>query len=504
MPRVRLICAAIFLAAPLFGQTTVTGTLKVQRGDALLPLPGCVVFANSIDNGPLVGEYSDDKGRFVLGFPPDARVTVGAECPGHRMIAVDGRRSSMTTYDCSNAGTCAEVELTVEPLAVVEGMVLNPHGMPAEGMQLGLRPANQTMRGRGGRQYMAISDDRGYFRFFHLLPGPYVLELITRGGPFAGLNFQTEAVPIELQPGDVEAGVQVQLRLVESVPFTGRIQGLPPGTKRVYLRFTGQRGQVQNSSGRTVEVDEEGRFRIDELVPGQYDFEVSLPDEENKFNFNEGNLAHLGTAEVGSSGGEAVFSRRAPIRVTGALSIQWPERDLPGPREGMPLHLTFVEESGYSTGAAAQPPDYRFEVPRLRAGRYRLRTPGFGAKVERRVGAAEWQPFGELAVNEGDSVELDLRVRFEVGRLSVAVRPADRHYVVGIRSNGITRLFPTDQNGLLEIDFFPGGDYQICAWPDISQEEADDPETWRKLGEAVREFQHSEGVDMEISLTAAP
>ena len=505
MPRaVSLICVAIFLAASLFGQSSITGALKARRGETLLPLPGCVVFANSIDNGPLVGECSDDKGRFVLGFPPDARVTVGAECPGYRLIAVDGRRSSMATYDCSSAGSCAEVELTVEPLAVVEGMVLDPHGMPAEGVQLGLRPADESMRGRGGRHYQAGSDDRGHFRFYHLLPGPYVLELISRGGPFAGLNFQTDSVPIELQPGDVESGVQIQLQLVQSVPFTGRIQGLPPGTKRVHLRYTGLRGHVQNSSGRTVEVDEEGRFRLEELVPGEYDFEVSLPDGENSFNFNDGNLSHLGTVEVGSSGGDAVFSRRQPIRVTGVVSIQWPEHDLPGPREGMPLHLTFVGDSGYRAGAAAQPPGYRFEVHRLRAGRYRLQMPGFGAKVERRVGEEEWQPFSELAVDEGDAVELDLRIRFEVGRLSVAVRPAERHYVVGIRSNGITRLFPTDQNGLLEINYFPGGDYQICAWPDIGQQEADDPETWRKLGDAVREFQHAEGVDMEISLTAAP
>ena len=171
-------------------------------------------------------------------------------------------------------------------------------------------------------------------------------------------------------------------------------------------------------------------------------------------------------------------------------------------RPATPPHLR--GRIGLSTGAAAQPPDYRFEVPGLRAGRYRLRTPGFGAKVERRVGEDEWQAFTELAVDEGDTVELDLRVRFEVGRLSVSVRPAERHYVVGIRSNGVTRLFPTDQNGVLEIDYFPGGDYQICAWPDISPEEANDPETWRKLGDAVRKFQHSEGVDMEISLTAAP
>ena len=76
--------------------------------------------------------------------------------------------------------------------------------------------------------------------------------------------------------------------------------------------------------------------------------------------------------------------------------------------------------------------------------------------------------------------------------------------VVGIRANGYTQLFPTDQNGRLVMNYFAGGDYQICAWPDIDPEEANDPETWRKAGDAVREFQHSEGVDMEITLTAAP
>ena len=119
-------------------------------------------------------------------------------------------------------------------------------------------------------------------------------------------------------------------------------------------------------------------------------------------------------------------------------------------------------------------------------------------------GEGEWAPLEEIAVAEGDKVELDLRVRFEIGKLTIAVRPEGKPYVVGIRRDERTMLMPTDQYGRLVLDYFPSGDYRICAWADISPDEANDSATWERAGDAVREFRHDEGVDMEITLTAAP
>ena len=508
MARALSISLAACLAAPLAlaAQATITGALQQRRGDRLFPVSDCVVFAGSAEAGPLVGEYSGPKGRFQLAFPPAARVSVGADCPGYRLISINGRQSPVASFDCSQPGLCADVELILEPLASIEGYVLDSNGMPVENVRIELRRTGDDPRRRRGS---GGSDDRGYFRLFHLLPGDY--ELSTRGvrGLAEGLEWNSEPVRLSLAPGDEITGVQVRLTLSEGVELSGRIQGVPPGTKQVMLMLQPLDGGRPFS--RSVQLGEDGSFTLDGAAPGRYEAQVALLDNPRP----EGQLTttYVGPVEVAPGGGEVTLVRREPIRLSGTVEVQWPDRkDLPGVAEGMPLYITLESEDGFRRGGQARPPDYRFEVQGLRPGRYRLRPSGpGGAKTERRIAPDEWEPLETIDLNEGDNLELDLRVRFEIGRLSVLVKPPPgssaaqaAHFVVGIRRNGITRLFPADQNGRLAIDGFPAGDYEICAWPDISFEAANDPETWSKAGDAVREFRHEEGADMEISLTAAP
>jgi hypothetical protein len=509
MPRALLIASAACLAAclPLAAQSTVSGTLSEQRGDNLYPVPNCVVFAQSIDSGPLAGEYSGDKGQFVLAFPPTPRVTVGVDCPGYRLISVDGRRSPLATYDCSQPGPCAQANLTLEPLAVIEGHVLDPNGMPVEGVRVELR---QTDAGPRARRYGATSDDRGYFRLFHLLPGDYQLVPLPRSQLAQGVEWKGDPLPIGLGPGDRLSGVQVQLRLSEGVELSGCIEGLAPGTKQVTLMFRSPDGAPGPMFSRSVELDEDGRFTLAGAQAGRFDVELLLPNHEDP----SGRMtqSYLGAVDVGATGGEVNLARRQPIHLRGVLQIEWPERDdLPGFDAGLPMHLSLAREDGFRQGAEARPPDYRFDFQGLRPGRYRLLPNGPGAKAERRTGEDQWEPLVDIALEEGDTLELDLRVRFEIGRLSVLVKPPPgseaaqaAHFVVGIRKDGAARLFPTDQNGRLALTYFPSGEYEICAWADIGLDDANQPETWREAGDAVRTFEHNEGVDMEITLTAAP
>ncbi|MEZ5362876.1 MAG: carboxypeptidase-like regulatory domain-containing protein [Bryobacterales bacterium] len=481
---------------------SISGSLLAQQGEQRLPLADCTVSASSAENGPLVGEFSDGDGRFVLEFPPDARVRAVAQCPGHRMVGVDGRRGPPLAYDCSMPGPCAEVEILLERLGVAEGFVVDENGRPVEGVQLlgGLRLGNRT---RGGIR--AISDDRGYFRFSNLSPGKY--EIVpSLDEPLApGVNWKGDSFELQIAPGDSISGLQVRMRLEAGVDFSGRIEGLPPGTKRVRITLVSADPMLRRAHSRQVELDEQGGFEIPGVPAGSYEVSVLNLDKGPR-----NTDVSLGTVRVGEED-DPVLSMRAPIVVKGKLQLIAPEREgVRAPRPGDPVFLMLQREDGSRSIIRAQPPDYQLAGQDLRPGRYEVRASGPGGRIERRVGGEEWQAFESIELHEGDTVELDLRLRFEIGSLSVLVKlPAGStqaeaaHYVVGIRRDGFAVLQPTDQHGRLMLDGFPAGEYEICAWPDMDSTEANDPETWRKAGEAVRRFRHEEGVDMEIELTAA-
>ena len=502
LARALILLVLPLLAATSLAQSSIDGRLLEQRGRQTNPISHCTVFAQSIDNGPLVGEYPDDEGHFVLEFPPDARVTVGTICPGYVTGTINGRATPPLTYDCSQPGPCATVEMTLEPLGVIEGQVVSGWGAPVEGVSVLLSRAGDRPRSRGFR---AVSDDRGQFRLFHIPPGEYELAPTVQGPFSQGLSWDGRSQPVTVGVGDVLSGIQVPLELLEPMQLSGRIAGLPPGTKRVQLNL--QRNSATNgfSTSQTVEVDDDGRFQVSGLQRGAYELSMRLPDA------GDGSVGLLGTAELGEGGFEATFSIRRPAKISGVIEPIWPEREDVRSMEGSPISLVLQSDSGAAHGIQARPPDYRFQSRDLVPGDYEvsLRS-GPGARLMRRIGEEEWAPFDRLTVGEGEELELALRASFEVGRLTVQVRPPDgsatkQHYVVAIRGDdGGLMIFPTDQNGKLVMRYISRGDYRIGAWLELTQAQAEDPAFWENAGDSMRRFRHEEGAEMEITLTAAP
>ena len=512
MPRVLsyVLTAGLTACCALSAQTTITGRLQQKRGDTLTPVRDCTVYARSLDAGPLVGEYPDDQGRFTLEFPSDSRVTLGIICPGYRVAAVDGRAVPRLTFDCSQPGHCATVELTLEPRAVVEGFVVDQAGMPVERVKLQLR---HDTGGRSPHRHNTVSDDRGYFRFFHLPAGEYELSPLSRG-IHDGLTWEGDSQTIVVGAGDVESGVRVQVRSVEPLELTGRIRGLPSGTKSVQLMIKGmsEGGRIGLNVG--VAVDEEGRFRVSGLQRGQYHVLMSPHNEAGEYTSSE--RWYVGSVDLRRDSGEIDLAQHRPTRLRGSIDVEWPRKgELSEPANQQLVTFQLVAADEHTELVHAKAPAYEFDVKTVRPGRYRLDFIGAGDRGERRTPQGKWGPIGEVVVSEGRTTRLDLRVRFEVGRLTVLVRPPAGsedvqpgepvgHYLVGFRRNGEPMLAATDQNGRLVWEAFHGGDYEICAWRRISWKEVADPETWRKAGDAVRRFRHEGGFDMEITLTAAP
>ncbi len=492
---------------------TVTGQVREQRRGSLIPVQDCTVLARSIDTGPLASQMPDSEGRFVLRFPPASRVSIGTQCPGFVVTSLNGRRQRALTLDCSQPGSCGEVMIELQRTAAVDGFVVDSNGEPLENIQLMLRPVPQAP-GSAAQTRPQRSDSRGYFRFYYVLPGQYELTPTSRPAYQQGPAWEGDPVRLTLAAGEQVTGLQLPMRLGEVFELTGRVEGLPEGTKTVTLMLTSSDPGSMSGFSRSVEVDSGGRFTLPGVLAGRYQVHMTQTDETHF-----GQRVYLGATDLHAGPTDAVFRRTEPSLLRGRILVDWPKSD------DLPLRpasnrLFFRLESlgdNFSENifATAEGPGYVFEQEQLRPGRYRFRFPRAGAVIEQRNDQGSWDPAGDIVLHEGAVEQLDLRVRFESGRLTVFVRPAPEseegkrgapaaHYAVGLRSADNFMFYPADQNGRLLISYFPRGDYEICAWRDMSIEEARSPQTWQKAGAAVRKFQHAEGTDMEILLTAAP
>jgi hypothetical protein len=450
-PPLWALLAAAFVQA-LGAQALIDGRLLERRGDKLTPVSHCTVFATSIDRGPLVGEFPDEQGRFLLDLPPDARVNVGIICPEYFISTINGRATPPLTHDCSQPGPCASIEMVLEPLAVVEGRVVSPWGEPVEGIGVELRmPGNPR-----GRRLMVSSDDRGNFRIGGVRPGRYDLAPIVPRQIDGGLRWEGRPQRVELSAGDVVSGLQVGLELVEPSRLSARLQGLPPGVRRIEIQLRAQEGRIFVS--RSVDVDEEGRIELEGLSPGGYQVRI------NNVDGGEDAAVLVGSVEVRAGGSEVILRTQRPGRLAGVLRPERPERDDLARMYMGGVSLALRAADGRIEYVSSWAPDYRLDDLDLPPGEYEVRLASASGEVLRKTAEDEWERLENLAISEGETVELELKAAYHVGRLAVFVRPPDGseagHYVVALReADSETMIYPTDQHGKLVIRDMSSGDY---------------------------------------------
>lgn len=506
-----LALTAALLAAPsLLAQSTITGRLHATDTGGATPLHHCPVFAQSIDDGPLVAEYPDAEGRFTLTFPPADRVSIGILCDDYLLVSINDGQPPIATFDCSEPGLCTNIRLNLERLGSIEGYVVDPLGNPLQNLQLGLRSFNSRRRSRGRP---TRSDDRGYFRFYHLPPGEYEIMPLESSALREGVNWTGDSQRVTLAPGESQSGLQVAMRLTDGVPVRGRALGLPPATTGVRLRLTAIDERYRRTVNRNVQVDEQGRFQLPEVPRGRYRAVLIVDSTEDPNAATR--IWRTGVVDVDGSGAEIVLQPFEPATLGGEIELVRPDRDdLPFATDGATIYMVLDPADGSEQQSLrARPPDYSFEQTGLPPGEYNFRFSGLGPspRADYLTPSETWEPLETLTLEPGETQALHIRLRTEIGRLTVLVKPPKNapdqenptHYIVGLRRDDV-RLFPTDQYGRLQIDYFAWGEYEICAWSGISLDEARARKTWEAAGGAVLPFEHGDGVDMEITLNAAP
>jgi RNA polymerase sigma-70 factor (ECF subfamily) len=262
--------------------------LQLPRGGAIFsgqvrdaaagPIPGATVRVQgrgNIDSGGVVAIQLP--GRPASGYPAASDFKVKTDAEGRFSIQLAHFHYAVTVRAEGYGRAFAQIELgsdvartfRLEPTSPVAGQVVSVMGSPIAGAEvMALRHDPAGPAGQGGPWGPNRTDDEGNFHLPDLPPGEY--WLLARKGALAGQLDRVLRVSAE--------GAQdpVQIRIGVGVEVSGRLRDAdgPVGGARVHL-LTSNEAWARIGDARPLgTADQDGRFRLTCVLPGQYQLEV--------------------------------------------------------------------------------------------------------------------------------------------------------------------------------------------------------------------------------------
>lgn len=281
------------------------------------------------------------------------------------------------------------------PLAAISGVVINDvTGVPVRRAVVILSTLDETPL-----EALTFSESNGAFGFTRIPPGKYQLRVDLDGFQQAWFGARTSNRPpatLRLAAGDVRSGITFRLRplgVISGVVLDPEGDPLPNVPVRL-LKSVWERLKPAYSSDMWTNTDDRGRYRFQDVVPGQYviattqyfvpalltqpDVAASQSAQPHKmyaaqFYPDAGRLTAAEPVKLAGAqeleGIDFHLAARAVAMLRGKIAVP---PDMPA-NQGVQIHAfpQDAAESGYeSGGAAAAPPDYTFELQGLIAGPY--------------------------------------------------------------------------------------------------------------------------------------
>jgi uncharacterized protein (DUF2141 family) len=298
--------------AEISGTVTTTGVPATRLARVLVTVSGELL-------KPSRTVISDDQGRFAFRALPAGSFTIVAARPPYVRTAFGAKRAGRPGTPITLAAGQRVTDVTI-PLArgaAITGVVRNPAGEPAPGIQVVATPLDAQA---GPRAAPVVTDDRGVYRLFGLAPGRYTVrasvdergnagfsqvsdaemdQILARlqrrsrptGSPsraevtpgsskygyapiyYPGTPDPDQAQTLALAEGDERAAVDLDLQLVRTSTIEGRVSlagaTLPSGTQ-VTLARAGLAGRASDAFVRPARLDASGGFRFANVLPGKY------------------------------------------------------------------------------------------------------------------------------------------------------------------------------------------------------------------------------------------
>jgi uncharacterized protein (DUF2141 family) len=372
---------------------------------------------------------TDDRGRFAFADLAGGRYLVGATKTAWIGTWYGSKRPGRpgTTIPIAD-GQQLQILLRMPRGAVVSGVVLDYNGEPAA------RASVQAMKSAivdGERRLVAagsstVTDDRGSYRLYGLLPGDYAIQAVVRGGAqelylTSDLDLRYAASPARTPPpqprtvkfavtyypsatsgsqstmvtlakGQERDGIDIQMQLEPTVRIEGVVAptefGVPPGTE-VILASTTPSGALAGAPP-TIEnrrrVASDGAFVFANVPPGSYTLVARAAKPTTQADGSPGPPQFMWTSTEIAVAGEPVtglvLSLQPGMSVAGRVQFT---RTTLSPPDVTSVRVTLQPVIAAGLVAFAPVPvspdaDGRFTIRGVTPGRYRLSAtvPGAG------------------------------------------------------------------------------------------------------------------------------
>ncbi|MBP8274426.1 MAG: carboxypeptidase regulatory-like domain-containing protein, partial [Acidobacteria bacterium] len=440
-----------------------------------------------------------------------------------------------TPFVLAEGQRMTDIAIHVERGAVIEGTLRDERGRPIAAAQVSAW-AQQFVEGQAqlaaapGRASRVLTDDRGRFRIWGLLPGTYVVEATGSSGAAAGIELLTDdgidvrtvtrgvvyapgvsraqdAMPITLALGEERTGLDIVNPVASSAKLTVVVTsdaGLPQQNVGIGVASLASR-RVSFSPG-FVRPDADGRFTLPGLSPGRYLFYGrSAPAAAGQ---PSAGLWLSTEVEVGAADAEVALVMKPGQTVSGKLSADGVASigttallslgalpDIPG-----------TASSGGETRAAE---DGSFVFTNVPPGRYELKVsaPG-GWKLMSAILDGKDVLDTNLEVREGADVSaLAVRLGKTTTRVSGLVtdalgRPSPEFSVVvfaadpalrrasGRRTSGLIKI---GSDGRYTVDDLPPGAYLLAVVVDGDPQQLSDPAFFTQIASGAIAITLAEG-----------
>ena len=250
------------------------------------PLAGAVVRLAMDGGGSSLTTNSDSDGRYhLVSLRPGAyRGFVEAGRYRGRYLMNTLRTPNNQTRIAIEAGTILrDVDVKLERARAIEARVVNEWGEPLSGLRIRVIDAGTRREVNFG---LGRTDDRGRLRLYGLARGTYILcadRSFTPGG-FDGIDQRTRerflttchpsspstdgATAVKLGNADVE-GVEIRMRRGRTFRVAGTVLD-SSGAPAVGAWVMWNKIEANGSSGISVQLQPDGRFVLENVVPGTY------------------------------------------------------------------------------------------------------------------------------------------------------------------------------------------------------------------------------------------
>ena len=278
-----LLLGAAVCRCPAQSDTTYTIAGQVLNAVTGVPIPRALVVLNGPQHSAVQG-LTDAAGNFRFNALKEGRYSARAVKP--QFQAQTRRPPSMQI----TVGPSQEnVEIRLTPLGSIEGTVLDPDGLPLQGVDIvAISSRIEDGRKEQSKDRSVATDDRGHYRLWSLPPGELYLKAAGRSGGtrlyvgeqaptfgaretitpqyYGGATSLTQASPLMLKPGD-HLRADFTLTLQPALKIRGSLSNFKPFEP---VTFQLMRTANEILANRVSLNSSQGNFEVQDVLPGTY------------------------------------------------------------------------------------------------------------------------------------------------------------------------------------------------------------------------------------------